>query len=211
MDSAPGITASAAHAFAALSLPTPDADALRAFVGPPITDSFPAHGVPPDRIAEAVAAYRAEYREHGMWNNSVFPGIPHQLQRLRQAGCTLLVATSKPQVFADPIMERFDLRGMVDGVFGAPLDEHRSTKADVIAAALASLGRAASGQAASGGPVLMVGDREHDVIGAREHAIDTLGVTWGYAAPGELPHAGAVAVIDDVANLASTTLALLAR
>jgi phosphoglycolate phosphatase len=203
MDSAPGITASAAHAFRALGLPVPDTATLRSFVGPPIIDSFPAHGVPLERLDEAVAAYREVFTESGMWDNAVFDGIPEQLRRLREAGCALVVATSKPQVFAGPITERFGLAPLLDGVFGAPLDE-QSTKGEVIAKALAALGRAAGGA-----PALMVGDREHDVVGAREHGIDCLGVGWGYAAPGELEAAGAVAVVDDVADLAAAVLARL--
>ena len=203
MDSAPGITASAAHAFRALGLPVPDAATLRSFVGPPITESFPAHGVPAERVAEAILAYREQFTATGMWDNAVFEGIPAQLERLRAAGCTLVVATSKPEVFAVPIADRFGITPLVDGVFGAPLDEH-GTKADVIAKALATLGRTADD-----GPALMVGDREHDVEGGREHGIDCLGVGWGYAGPGELVAAGAVAVIDDVEKLADTVLALL--
>ncbi len=203
-DSAPGITASVAHAYTSLGLPVPDAATLRSFVGPPITDSFPRHGVPAERVQEAIAAYRARFAESGMWENSVFDGVPEVLRELRAAGCVLAVATSKPEVFAKPITERFGLAELVDGVFGAPLDES-STKADVIAAALATLGRTA-GDA----PMVMVGDREHDVHGAAAHGIDCLGVSWGYAAPGELAAAGAVAVVDDVAKLADAVRAHLA-
>lgn len=202
-DSAPGITASVAHAYTALGLPVPDAATLRSFVGPPITDSFPAHGVPAERVQEAIGAYRARFSESGMWENSVFDGIPEVLRELRAAGCVLAVATSKPEVFAKPITERFGFAGLVDGVFGAPLDES-STKADVIAAALATLGRTA-GDA----PMVMVGDREHDVHGAAAHGIACLGVSWGYAGPGELAAAGAVAVVDDVAKLADAVRAQL--
>jgi phosphoglycolate phosphatase len=108
-----------------------------------------------------------------------------------------------------PICDRFGLTALVDGVFGAPLDEATSTKADVIAKALASLGRVSPVDAATDGPVLMVGDREHDVHGAAAHGIGCLGVTWGYAAPGELERAGAVALVDDVARLAEAVLARL--
>ena len=97
-DSAPGIVASARVAYAALGLPAPDEATLRSFVGPPLVGSFRAHGVSDERIAEAVSAYRAEFAARGMWDNSVFEGIPDALARLRAAGVTLLVATSKPAV-----------------------------------------------------------------------------------------------------------------
>lgn len=202
MDSAPGITASSAHAFRTLGLPVPDAATLRSFVGPAIGDSFLAHGVPAGRVAEGIAAYRTVFRETGMWDNAVFEGIPAELETLRAAGCTLAVATSKPEVFAVPIVERFGLAPLVDAVFGAPLDEGGS-KGQVIGKALAALGW-------SGGPALMVGDRVYDVVGAREHGIGTLGVSWGYPTGDELTQAGAVEVIDAIPDLARTALTHLA-
>ncbi|WP_278236356.1 HAD hydrolase-like protein [Isoptericola sp. AK164] len=208
MDSAPGITSSVAHAYRALGIPVPDDATLRTFVGPPITDSFPDHGVPPERTAEAVAAYREAFTAGGMFDNAVFDGVPDVLRALRDAGCTLLVATSKPEVYAKPICDRFGISDLVDGVHGAPLDEGTSTKADVIAAALAAQGRRSPVDPAEG-PVLMVGDREHDVHGATVHGIDCLGVSWGYAAPGELEAAGAVAVVDEVPALAPAVRDLL--
>jgi phosphoglycolate phosphatase len=209
MDSAPGITASAAHAYRELGLPVPDAATLRSFVGPPITDSFPSHGVPPERTGEAVAAYRAIYTNGGMFDAAVFDGVPDALRALRAAGCTLAVATSKPEVFAQPICERFGLTPLLDAVFGAPLDEATSTKADVIERALATLDVPRPGTPGAG-PVLMVGDREHDVHGAAVHAVSCLGVTWGYAPDGELERAGAVGLVDHVDDLAVAVLGLLA-
>jgi len=213
MDSAPGIIASAQHAYRALGLPEPTYAELRSFVGPPITDSFPAHGVAPERVKEAVAAYRSVYVEHGMYDNSVFAGIPEQLQFLRDAGCILAVATSKPEVYAVPIAERFGLAPLVDGIFGAPLDENTSTKADVIAKAVAAFWEPPSVEGdevpSRNHGIIMVGDRLHDVEGAAEHGIPCLGVTWGYAAPGELAEAGAIKTIDKVADLAATVLELL--
>ncbi|PFG41966.1 phosphoglycolate phosphatase [Isoptericola jiangsuensis] len=210
MDSAPGITSSAAHAYRTLGLDVPDAATLRTFVGPPITDSFPAHGVPPERVGEAVTAYRSVYADGGMYDATVFAGIPEALAALREAGCTLAVATSKPEVYAQPVCAKFGLGDLVDAVFGAPLDESTSTKADVIERALATLDLPRPGTPGAG-PVLMVGDREHDVHGAAVHAVGCLGVSWGYAVDGELERAGALAVVEDVADLAATVLELLGR
>ncbi|WP_166845167.1 HAD hydrolase-like protein [Isoptericola sp. BMS4] len=209
MDSAPGIVAGVRHAYATLGVPVPDDATLRSFVGPPITDSFPAHGVPPERVDEAVRAYREVYASGGMYDNRVFDGVPEALRALRDAGCGLAVATSKPEVYARPICDRFGLSALVDAVFGAPVDEATSTKADVVAKALAALGRPPSPVDAADGPVIMVGDREHDVHGAAAHGIACLGVTWGYAGDGELTAAGAVALVDDVADLAGAVLARL--
>lgn len=202
-DSAPGIVASARVAYAALGLPVPDDATLRTFVGPPLVGSFRAHGVAEDRIAEAITAYRAEFAARGMWDNSVFDGIPEALAALRAAGMRLLVATSKPTVYAVPIMKRFGLAAAVDGVFGAPPDLVTSDKASVIAEALGSL------PAVDPRRTLMVGDREHDVQGARAHGIDTLGAAWGYAPEGELERAGAVGIVGRPDGLAEAVLARL--
>ena len=201
-DSYPGIAASARRAFAALGMAVPDDTSLRAFVGPPLVESFARFGVPPDRVPEAVAAYREYFRATGMWENSVYDGIHGQLEALRAAGVRLAVATSKPEVFAAPICERFGLAPYLEGVFGAPLDHVPSSKATVVAAALGAL---RPGDAVLDG-VLMVGDREHDVHGARENGVDCLGVAWGYAEPGELEDAGAMGVVPRVDGLAEAVL-----
>ena len=117
-----------------------------------------------------------------------------------------MVATSKPTVYARPVCDRFGLTALVDAVQGAPLDEATSTKAMVIAEALASLGAA---RVPEPDAVVMVGDRSHDVHGAAEHAIRTVGVSWGYAAPGELAAAGATAVVEDTGALVAEVLALV--
>jgi phosphoglycolate phosphatase len=197
-DSAPGITASIASTYRTLGLPVPSPAALRSFVGPPITTSFPAHGVPQDRVAEAVRVYREDFVDGMIRDNGVYDGIPEVLAELRSAGLRLVVATSKPEVYARPICDAFGLSALVDGIFGAPADESTSSKALVIAAALAAHPDAV--------PLVMVGDREHDVHGAREHGIDTIGVTWGYAADGELVAAGATELVDAPAELAAAVL-----
>ncbi|PFG19282.1 HAD hydrolase-like protein [Serinibacter salmoneus] len=195
MDSAPGITASVIAAFERLGLPVPDEQGLRSFVGPPLPASMRAHGVPEERLTEAVTAYRAAFEAGGMWDSRVFAGVPEVLQQLRGAGYTLAIATSKPQVYARPICERYGLSDLVDGVYGAPLDHIPSSKATVIADALADLGP----RVPTTERIVMVGDRHHDVEGSAEHGIACLGVDWGYADPGEL--AGAVAIVPAVADL----------
>lgn len=196
-DSAAGIVASAQAAYDDLGLPAPDAATLRTFVGPPIVGSFLTHGVPRDRIPEAIVAYRRYFAADGMFDNAVFDGVPDALRALREAGARLLVATSKPTVYARPITEHFGLAPLLDGVFGAPPDDVPSSKASVIAEALGSLGADGFDPART----VMVGDREHDVLGAREHGLGTLGAGWGYALPGELAAAGALTVLGSPADL----------
>lgn len=202
-DSAPGITRSVRAAFAALGLPELTPAALRSFVGPPLPVSMLAHGVPPERVDDAIRAYRAEFEAGGMWQSQVFAGIEEQLQRLRAAGCTLAIATSKPETYARPICARWGLDTLVDGVYGAPPDHVPSSKATVIAHALDELGDRVPGRES----IVMVGDRHHDVDGAAEHGIACLGVAWGYGEAGELD--GAVGVVPSVADLSDRVLAHL--
>ena len=152
-------------------------------------------------MPDAIRTYRAHFAPQGMWTNSVFDGIPEALGALRASGRRLAVATSKPEVFARQLTERFGLDPFLDGVYGATLEDavtgvapdapRRSSKADVIAYALAELG---VDPAEAGTTAVMVGDREHDVEGAAAHGVATIGVVWGYADPGELEAAGAAAL-----------------
>ncbi|ROS79049.1 HAD hydrolase-like protein [Cellulomonas sp. PhB143] len=209
-DSAPGIISSMRAALVELGLPLPDDAGFRRMVGPPLAQSLTGLGVPAGRTDEVIAVYRQYFRAGGMLGgNSVFPGVPEALARLRAAGVRLAVATSKPEVFAREIVDHFDLArflvGGVDAVFGADADDGpRSSKADVIAHALAVLG--ASGVPTGAGGAVMVGDREHDVRGAAAHGIPTVAVAWGYAEAGEVEAAGASAVVRTPAELADLLL-----
>ncbi|GIG21802.1 5'-nucleotidase [Cellulomonas chitinilytica] len=204
IDSGPTITASVAAAYDELGLPVPAPALLRSFVGPPLADVFRAHGVPPARVADAVAAYRRVYVGGAMLGATVFDGIPDALAGLRHAGLRLVVATAKPEAYASTLCDHLGLSPLLDGLAGASLDGTRSSKAAVVR-------RALDGHGGVPRRTLMVGDREHDVHGARAHGIDCLGVAWGYAAPGELTAAGAVGLVDQPADLAAEVLASLER
>jgi phosphoglycolate phosphatase len=199
-DSAPGILSSVRHAYAVLGIEPPTEEALRRFVGPPLAESFARHGVPTDRVPEAVAAYREVYAAGRMMENSLYPGILEALAAVRDAGVRLAVATSKPEVYARRITAHFGIDPLVEGVYGATLDGTRGSKAAVIEHALASLAASPAGLPPREG-IVMVGDREHDVLGAATHGIGCLGVAWGYAEPGELEAAGALAVVTTPADL----------
>lgn len=141
--------------------------------------------------ADVVAAYRRHYAAGGMFETRLYPGIGDLLADLSSAGHVLAVATSKPEPYALPIIEHLGLAGAFDTVAGDTPDGARPTKAAVIAEALSRLGdRATAGQ------VLMIGDRAHDVAGAKAHGLPCLGAGWGYGAPGELEGAGALAIFD---------------
>lgn len=183
-DSAPGILAALRHAFAVNGLPQLDPLTERALLGPPFYDSLPpligAH-----MLAPVIAAYREQYGAGGMFDTTAYAGIPEVLGAARDAGLRLAVATSKPEHYAVPIVEHLGLTAFFDTVGGDELDGSLRTKALVIGKVLQRLGQPDPDD------VLMVGDREHDVAGARTHDIRCIGAGWGYGRPGELARAGA--------------------
>ncbi|MFD6141236.1 HAD hydrolase-like protein, partial [Promicromonospora sp. NPDC060271] len=192
-DSAPGIIASLRAGFADAGFEVPTDAVLRTFVGPPLGASLAGIGLSAADAAATIAAYRRDFEVRGMFDNSVFAGIPEALTELREAGVTLLVATAKPQYYARKIVGHFGLDGYLegglDGVHGAAdyAAGEAQGKEVVVERALAH----AAALGADVGRTVMVGDREHDVHAAAHHDVPTIGVTWGYAAPGELEAAGA--------------------
>ena len=201
VDSTPGIWASIRVAAAELGLSRPTPGQLRAMVGPPLQDGFAgAFGLTGDDVDRAVAAYRAHYTGGAMFDAEVYPGIPELLARLRADGAVLAVATSKPEPFAVRVLEHAGLLAGFDTVHGATLDGAVRHKDEVVRAALAA-------HPAGERPVL-VGDRSHDVLGARAHGLPCIGAGWGPALPGELVGAGAAAVVDTPAEVPAAVAAL---
>lgn len=173
-DSAPGIVASFRQALGQIGATVPDGDLAGLVVGPPMHQTLTAMGLG-DRATEAFTAYRTDYTARGWAMNSLFNGIPDLLADLRAAGVRMAVATSKNELTAKRIIEHFGIDGHFEVIAGASNDGARSSKADVVAHALAQLGPLPD-------RVLMVGDRSHDVEGAAAHGIDTVVVEWGYGA-----------------------------
>ena len=196
VDSAPGITATLAWTFEQMGLPIPTPAELVAYVGPPILDSFRdlAH-LDLEQSHEALRIYKARYIVTGVFDATVYPGVPEVLRAIHESGIPLSLATSKPETPATLILEHYDLLKYFDVITGASDDEKRSAKADVVAEALKRL--TAFGADISR-PVL-VGDREHDVHGAAEHDVPTIFVRWGYGAPHE--EVGTIGVATDAAEL----------
>ena len=176
-----GITKSVQHALRAVGQVADDLEALTPFIGPPLRESFrELAGLPADQVEAAVAAYRDYYGARGMYENVAYEGIREVLAGLAAAGRRLAVATSKPTVFAEPILDRYELRGWFEVVAGAELDGSRSRKSEVIALAFEQLGVPA------GRTGVMVGDRHHDIVGAHEAGVSSIGVLWGYGSIEEL-------------------------
>ncbi|WP_169946333.1 HAD hydrolase-like protein [Microbispora sp. H11081] len=189
-----GIVASLRHALSAVGIAEVEHGRLRSMIGPPLQDGLLRLGVPRDRVADAIDAYRERFTAGGMFENEVIPGIPAVLEALVDGGWTLAVATSKPAVFAARILDHFGLDGYFTYVGGATLDGSRRHKADVVRHALAVL--AAPPEAA-----VMVGDRLEDVAGAAACGVPCVAVTWGFGEAAELEAAGVVAMVDTPARL----------
>lgn len=205
-----GITGCVQYALRKLGREVPDADALEPFIGPPLMDSFREFcGFDEDIGAKAVAYYRERYAVDGLFENEAYPGIVQMLARLQAAGCHLAVASSKPEVFVKRILERFEMLPYFEVVVGSELDGSRVQKEEVVEEALRQLlgedglMRAASGQITD---AVMVGDRKFDVQGAKQFGLACIGVTYGYAAAGELEEAGADEIVESVEELGEILL-----
>ncbi len=180
-----GITRSVQYALKSYGIEEPDLRALCPFIGPPLKESFMKYyDFPEDRAQEAIGRYREYFAVTGIFENQVYDGIEEMLRKLKAKGKILVVATSKPEKFAVQILEHFHLDGYFDFVCGASMDEKRVKKGEVIAYALETAGI----EDVSG--AVMVGDREHDAIGAGENGMDCVGVLYGYGSREELEGAG---------------------
>ena len=194
-NSGEGITKSVRYALAKFGIEA-ELDDLRGFIGPPLHHSFASQfGFDSDQAMQAVTYYREYFAEQGLYENRVFDGVPELLGDLRAAGATQLVVTSKPAVYAERIVEHFDLRRHFAHVVGSELDLSNTDKPTLVRLALDQV------PAGIEGPVVMVGDREHDIFGAKANDIDSVGVVFGAGSREELEGAEATHVVDTVASL----------
>ena len=199
-DSGEGIMKCAQLALSTYNIPIPDDKTMRTVVGPPLEVSFARFGMRDEDISDAIEVFRKRYTAVGKYENFPYPGIHELLQALLDQGYTLAVATSKPEVMALDILHHFDLaRFFGKNICGATLDRSRITKEDVITFLLNSMGNPKD--------LIMVGDTQYDVIGAKAHGIPTIGVTWGYGEEEAIRSAGAAAIaqtMDELLNLINT-------
>lgn len=186
-DSGPGITNSVAYALKKLGIEVPDRAELYKFIGPPLYVSFrDFYGLEGEENANAVSLYREYYEKTGIFENSVYDGIPEVLETLKAKGKRLILSTSKPEPMAHRILEHFDLMKYFDVVVGATLDSTRAKKVDVIRYTLLNSGIKNIDEA------VMIGDRDLDIKGAKENGIDSIGVLYGFGSREELETAGAL-------------------
>lgn len=194
-DAAPGILNCIRYALDAQDIEVPSDDAMRPFLGPPLAVTFREHfGMTDEQIVQAIDKYRERYHDVGLFENAVYPGIPELLAELTAAGIPMATATSKPEYSATRILEHFKLAQHFTFIGAAALDGSRDSKSLVIDHTLRATGFDPA-------RTLMVGDRRHDVEGAREHGIETIGVLWGYGDHAELSEAGARAIVEQPHHL----------
>ena len=199
-----GICRSVQYALHAFGIEESDIDKLEPFIGPPLMDSFMEfYGMSKERAAEAIDKYRERFSVTGWSENIVYEGVPHMLKSLRDAGYVLAVASSKPTVFVERILTHFGLRDAFSVVVGSELDGRRTGKDEVIGEALRQLFAEQGDE-----DLLMIGDRKFDVEGAHALGIRCVGVTYGYAQPGELTEAQADFLADSPDKLLELLLEL---
>ncbi len=183
-DPKPGITRCIQYALERLGFPVPSQDDLVWCIGPPLHASMKKF-VGTDELAHhAVELYRERFRDVGLFENEAYAGIEETLAKVAAGGRRLFVATSKPKVYADRIVEHFGLGGLFEHVFGSELDGTRTDKTDLLAYAL-------SAAKVDPARAIMIGDRSHDVVGARKSGMKAIGVLYGYGTLAELTDAGA--------------------
>ena len=193
-DSGLGITKAVQYALGQMGYEVPPRESLFTFIGPPLHKSFAKYyGMDEATAVEAVRQFRVYYNQMGgILENEVYEGVRELLRDLKAAGKRLMVATSKPQAAAEKVMRHFGLDEFVPEIIGGT-DDTRNTKGKVIAYALREYGVDPT-------TAVMVGDREHDILGAAENNLPAIGITWGYGDRAELETAGAEAVFDTPAE-----------
>ena len=195
-DSMPGITNSVAYALEHMGISVEDKSTLVKFVGPPLRDSFMEYyGFSEEQAQEGIRLYREYYAEKGIFENEVYEGIPQMLSACRSAGKKVILATSKPQKYADQILDYFDLRKYFDDVQGSSMDGSKITKDAVIGCALDANGITDPDEA------VMIGDRKHDILGAKTWGLESVGVLFGYGGREELEENGADHIAETVSEL----------
>lgn len=190
-----GIVESMKFALSRLDEACPPDDELARFIGPPLHSSFGVilgHGSP--RISMAIDLYRQRYSEKGIFENHVYPDVPAALEALGTLGAVLIVATSKPQAFAERIVEHFGFGKHIRAIYGSAFDGTRSDKTELISHVLKT-------QGISPESTTMIGDRSYDMVGAKAHGVFGVGALWGYGSREELLAAGASALCDAPAHI----------
>ena len=191
-----GITNSFIHAIKYFGLEVPSYKKLCTFIGPPLVYTFEnSFGFDKEKSELGVKKYREYFSQKGLFENEVYEGIPEILEKLKKEGKKLVVATSKPEEFSVRILKHFNLAKYFECICGSNMDETRSKKAEVISYAINRC------QIKDKSKIIMIGDREHDIIGAKENGVKSCGVLFGFGSREELKNAGADYIVESVKDL----------
>ena len=191
-----GITKSVRHALHAFGIEAENLDDLCCFIGPPLKDSFMEYyGFTESEAQKAVEIFREYFSSQGIFENKVYEGIRKSLKALVKSGKKLYVASSKPEVFVRMILEHFELDSYFEFMGGADFEEIRVKKADVIRYVLDTC------EIRDISKTVMIGDRKHDILGAKEFGMESVGVLYGYGSREELTEAGADFLVESIFDL----------
>ncbi len=190
-DSGEGIMNSIRHALHKFGITEYEETTLRKFIGPPLAECFQKYfNLSSEEAKAGIDYYREYYTDGGMFENEVYHGVKELLEGLKAKGKTLIVATSKPELFAEQILEHFDLAKYFDCIAGASMDETRVHKDEVIAYAMQKYKEIDHKKS------VMIGDRSHDIMGGKANGMDTIGVLYGFGNREELEEAGADIIVE---------------
>ena len=190
-----GITKSVQYALSSFGIDEKQEN-LKRFIGPPLTYSFKEYyGFDDESTAQAIKKYRERFSQKGIYENDLYEGIPELLDKLKKSGKEIILATSKPIEFSERIIEYFNLTKYFSFMAGSTLKGERDTKAQVIEYALSRMGITDLSQ------VVMIGDREHDIIGAKANNIESIGILYGFGDREEFEKVGAEYICDTIKDL----------
>lgn len=191
-----GITKSIQYALAKYDIKVDDLDSLNIFIGPPLRDTFKEYySFNEEKVEQAIKYFREYFSEKGMYENEVYSDIPMLLEDLKKKGKILIVATSKVTIFAEKILEHFNLDKYFDSVVGSNLDGTRSAKSEIIKYIISEH------EIKDLSKVVMIGDRKYDIAGGKQNNIDTIGVTYGYGSCDKLRQADPTYVADSINDI----------
>ena len=203
-ESGEGIIKSVQYALEQFGIREDDTEKLRIFVGPPLVGSFKKfYGFDQEQAEKALAYYRERFSTIGIFENALYPSVLEMLKTLCEKGIRLALASSKPEKYVIEILKHFQIDPYFSVVTGSTMDEKRTRKVEVIRETLYRLGKEEDAET-----VLMVGDTEHDVIGAKEAGIDCIAVTYGYGTIEEIKKTEPLKIAGSVEELKEELLAL---
>lgn len=198
IDPKEGITKAVAHSLSCFGIKVEDLDTLCKFIGPPLRDSFADYyGFDREKAELAVEKYREYFSVKGIYQHTLYEGVPQLLKNLQDEGKTIILATSKPTIYAAEILRYYKIDSAFTFVSGSEFDGSRAVKKDIIEFALQQ------NNINDLDSVVMVGDREHDIIGAKLTGVASIGVCYGYGGFDELQEAGADKIVNSIEELSA--------